>query len=510
MKLIKLLIFLIILVLVLGAVTVVLIYFYTDTFKSNQEIFYKYFSEDQASKLIEIDSIDELINKTKKENNEQEIELTISESTDTKTIIDSQTVKFQNKIDITNKMVESNIIFKDDVNENIISMDFIRNEKTNLDEDGGYKDIYALKLENILDQYIAIENHGIKDFVQDLGMDNTNVKDKIEISNLTKDLIKNKPETIEPLTELYNILKNNTEKKNYSKLGKTKITLNGENTEANGYELNIKKNQLQPILEKSDNEIIKKLNENDLNLSVKIYLKDKSLVKCEAFIESINKIYSINIVREENSVYIRYNNSDSDLNYELNVSKKGSLDSGEVEFFGTITYELKGDKNTHGTIEFDAKFKFVDDLEITELTKENCAVLNEYEPNQVLNVLNYFIEKIYETEGVNESLLGKFLEKNEEKINAITSASTRANSEEIQTFNNRFIQYQGTITGINVKSLITIIETSNSTSDLQVILKLNEEEKPGNEVILLIEDNEFYSVTFEYDEQGYVNVINIA
>ena len=510
MKLIKLLIFLIILVLVLGAVTVVLIYFYTDTFKSNQEIFYKYFSEDQASKLIEIDSIDELINKTKKENNEQEIELTISESTDTKTIIDSQTVKFQNKIDITNKMVESNIIFKDDVNENIISMDFIRNEKTNLDEDGGYKDIYALKLENILDQYIAIENHGIKDFVQDLGMDNTNVKDKIEISNLTKDLIKNKPETIEPLTELYNILKNNTEKKNYSKLGKTKITLNGENTEANGYELNIKKNQLQPILEKSDNEIIKKLNENDLNLSVKIYLKDKSLVKCEAFIESINKIYSINIVREENSVYIRYNNSDSDLNYELNVSKKGSLDSGEVEFFGTITYELKGDKNTHGTIEFDAKFKFVDDLEITELTKENCAVLNEYEPNQVLNVLNYFIEKIYETEGVNESLLGKFLEKNKEKINAITSASTRANSEEIQTFNNRFIQYQGTITGINVKSLITIIETSNSTSDLQVILKLNEEEKPGNEVILLIEDNEFYSVTFEYDEQGYVNVINIA
>ena len=51
MKAIKILIFTIILILVLGAATVALVYFYTDTFKSSQEIFYKYVSEDQVAKL---------------------------------------------------------------------------------------------------------------------------------------------------------------------------------------------------------------------------------------------------------------------------------------------------------------------------------------------------------------------------------------------------------------------------------------------------------------------------
>ena len=59
MKAIKILTFVIIGILIIGIGVGAYIYFYTDTFKTNKEIFYKYAIKEQLAKIIDFDSINQ-------------------------------------------------------------------------------------------------------------------------------------------------------------------------------------------------------------------------------------------------------------------------------------------------------------------------------------------------------------------------------------------------------------------------------------------------------------------
>ena len=92
MKAIKILIFVIIGILIIGIGIGAYIYFYTDTFKTNKEIFYKYASEEQLSKIIDFDSIKQLVSKLKSQNSEQNMESIINVSEGDKNIINNASI----------------------------------------------------------------------------------------------------------------------------------------------------------------------------------------------------------------------------------------------------------------------------------------------------------------------------------------------------------------------------------------------------------------------------------
>ena len=510
MKLIKFLIFTIILVLILGGIIVTLIYFYTDTFKPNQEIFYKYISEEQASKLVDTNLVEELIEKIIKEDNEQNIKITIDLKKGNKTVFDSQTIEMENKIDYTNKMLESKMKFSNYINDDILSLTFVRNSEAFDDEE---KDVYALSISGITNGYMALENMNLKIFVQNLGLNNSKTKNTFEVNQyiskkVTKELSNKLPNANDALEELYMLLRDNTDKTNYSKLGKTAIKLNDVDTDANGYELSLRSEKFNEILNKAENEIISSLKNRDLNYSQKIFLKNKNLVKTEITIDNPIGTVMIHIAKEEHGLYIKYYDEDNDIDYILNLKKEGDLDSDQIHYTGSLNYNSKKQK-INLNMDFDVSFIFSEDIEVEEITGENSTLLNDYDGKDVLKILQIVIKRIRERDDIEnsiaENILNDFMDNNIPLKNAIDQAG----QEEIQKFNSRFTEYEGEISGINVKSLITIIETSNSTGERQVQLKYNGEEKAGNELMDKIDTTTNYIISLDHDQEGYVNSINI-
>ena len=499
MKAIKILIFTIILVLVLGASAVALVYFYTDTFKTNQEIFYKYISEDQASKLIDTNSINNLINRMDKEKTEQEIKATVNASLDDDIVLDGQTIELVNKIDNPNKLLESRIIFGNMANENIVELGLVRNNNK-----------YGLIIEDVINQYMAVENKRLKSFADNLGIDSQDVPNKIEAESYTNIIAENTTKIEDSFRELYGLLKNNTDKTNYSKIGKTKITLNGVETSATGYELTINNNQFKNILEKAETDILKNINTENLNLelTVKIYLQNRTLVKCEVELQDVEKTLSIKLEKEERGLSLSYNNLSANQEITIKIENNGNPDSNEFLYTGAVIANL-GEDALKINIEFEAKFVFDSDFEITKLTNENSVILNDIEGNKVLNMLNIVIQRTLELEGAEDTLLNFIIDYELKETEIIKKASESAEEQAVQAFNSRFTAYEGTTTGINVKSVITVVETSNSASDLKVKLSYNGEEKEVSQVMEEVNSSKQYRVSFEYDDAGYINVIKI-
>lgn len=106
-------------------------------------------------------------------------------------------------------------------------------------------------------------------------------------------------------------------------------------------------------------------------------------------------------------------------------------------------------------------------------------------------------------------------------------------SEEVQTFNNKFTTYSGTQTGSTLNALMDAVASSNGTKSLHPILvhakggassavywgKANTKVTPAGEgEISPNKTNSYpnysrtdsYVVSFKYDANGYVCVINIA
>ncbi len=510
MKLIKLLIFAIIAVLIIGAIIVTLIYFYTDTFKPNQETFYKYISEDQASKLIDTESIYDLVTKILTNSNENDMKITLSLKKDNKTVYDSQTVEMNGKIDYDNKLLESNIKFSNSVNDDILSLSLVRNSNTYDDE----KDIYAIKIEDITSEYMAIENSNLKNFVQSLGLNNSKTKNNFEINdyikkNVAKEVSGKLPETNETLRELFVLLRDNTDKTNYAKLSKTKIDLNGEEVDAGGYELSLRSEQFSNILDKTENEMLTVLNNKNVSFSQKIYLKDKKLVKTEITMDNPNGSTIVHISKDSSKLYIKYYDMDNDKDYILTVNKSGNIDSDEISYWGSLNYKSQ-EKNLYLDLSFSGSFKFNTEIKVEDINKDNSKLLNEYDGKEVLKIMQVVIENIRERDNFEGSICEKILNDYLEKNKALKVAIDQAYQEEVQKFNSRFTEYEGEITGVNVKSLITVIDTSNSTGNRQVLLKSNDEEIDGSQLISEIDVTSTYIVVFDHDESGYINSINIV
>lgn len=172
------------------------------------------------------------------------------------------------------------------------------------------EDLYGIQFKDMVDQYVVVENNNLKEFASKIGIENTeNIPNKIE--NI------NKNSYYEDINKIFNKYLNITidtiPDEKYSKIEKTSIILDETSVEANGYQIKLKKQDVQAIL-------IKLLEnaENDkelFNLINNLKNKEKAFVEYQTDIKDMLEEISTEISNEENtdciniSIYKQGNNT---------------------------------------------------------------------------------------------------------------------------------------------------------------------------------------------------------
>lgn len=84
--------------------------------------------------------------------------------------------------------------------------------------------------------------------------------------------------------------------------------------------------------------------------------------------------------------------------------------------------------------------------------------------------------------------------------------TNQISEQEKVAFNQMFLMYQGNQSGSVVKSLISNINTSNTTNEHQVKIYLNDSTETSTDDIV---PTQKYNIYFHYDNDGYIDAVRI-
>lgn len=400
MKAIKILTFIIIGILIIGIGLGAYVYFGTDTFKTNKEIFYKYAKAEQMSQIFDVDSIKQTLTKMESESSEQNIDVNINASMYEQNVLNNANVSFKSKSNPLDNKAEVNVTFGND------------NKKDVLEINGVYdKDKYGISFKDITQKYIALENKNLNAFWAKLGLTNIDM-DKIETSNSNTKIVKALDETKSNVTELFKKISEQTPKEKYANLGKTQIDLNGTNVETKAYELKLTKEELKQIyssinIQESDsnemiNKIVKNLNNANFDFSQIIYVYEGKLVRTEITMKDDNYGY-IKITKDfeskDNSLTIqitRPNETQVEIGIAKSENDKYTINLGiiseDIEIFIDVNVEMKFNTN----------------FTTTELTDKNSVVINDKSSEEIEQIAETVVKMTQEKEGIESTVLGIF------------------------------------------------------------------------------------------------------
>lgn len=446
----KIIIILSILVIIIIGILIYL-YFATDAFKTNKQLFFKY-----ASQIVMQESKEEQIDLEtyfeKKNQMPYTNQGTLTSNMDSSALEESSTdqevakgiesannmtIEFNGKIDNQNKKREENITlsYTNDVN-----FPFTYKQ---------VGDIYAIKSDYFSTQNIAIENNNLKEFFEKLNIDSSQIPDKIEIPEVqTKELFTQEEQEILRQNYLPVILNN---------LEETDFAVNKEENQTT-YTLTLTQEKIKNILEqllnvlKDDTIILNKINtilstysnsnESTTGNSNEITSREieqmiEELLKSE--VEETNPIIISLIVKEKVLSQISINVADTQINilYEQdqdNIKRTVTLNIDMSNIYGNapdrtpldlnIKMELimsysglqemqtvnenynltisggmtDEEENTPTNISFGYEFKnqvnFEESVSIENLNSNNSIILNDYSAEQIQNFLNALGQRI--------------------------------------------------------------------------------------------------------------------
>ena len=183
------------------AIILVVLYFVTDIFKTNKQLFYKYISKAQMMD----NNLTKMYTETNKKINENSYSsigqlefLSLMENSETGST-DTQNIFTIKSNGLENALLKQS--YKDFTlstnNQNILTLRYIRDDNT-----------YALGADNILAKYVGIENTNLKDLFNKLGVEDVSaIPDTI--SNNYEELFKIDKETLTTLGKTYLSVLNN-------------------------------------------------------------------------------------------------------------------------------------------------------------------------------------------------------------------------------------------------------------------------------------------------------------
>lgn len=417
MKAIKILSFVIIGILVVGIGIGAYIYFYTDTFKTNKEIFYKYATEEQLSKIIDFDPIQQALTRIKNESSEQNLEININASMEEQNILNNASILAKSKINPKENKAEISLIFGNANKKDILEMNGVYNNER-----------FGISFKDITQKYIAVENKNLDQFLEKVGITNlaTNTEN-IETSDYTNQIKEELKNSTTKWTELFTQIAEKAPKEKYSNLGKTQIEFNGANVEAKAYELKLSKEEIQQIYSQQANETSEQI--NPFNLSQIIYVYQEKLVKTEITMDiydstdiNTQKIQISKTFGQQNdNLTIQIENKENEMNIIIDATKSENdkysinlgITSADIEVSADVNIDIKFDSN----------------ITITELTDSNSVIINDKSSEEINQIIQTAVKLIQEKEGIEDTVLGVFqsiITMNEELFEKATNAAKEA------------------------------------------------------------------------------------
>ena len=430
MKAIKILIFVIIGILIIGIGIGAYIYFYTDTFKTNKEIFYKYASEEQLSKIIDFDSIKQLVSKLKSQNSEQNMESIINVSEGDKNIINNASISLDGKINPSENKSEITLAFGNDNKKDVVEISGIYD-----------KDKYGILFTGITNKYIALENKNSNEFWESMGINSSDME-KLDLTNNDIDIEQKLEELKSTWTKFFTKIAEQTPKEKYSNLGKTQIQLNGQNVEVKAYEVKLNKEEMQSIYDSLNS---KELSAEDINMltpdstntnkqvdfSQVIYVYEEKVVKTEI---TMNETDDDNTKQQTYQITKTFGKEENNLTIQINEKAYGTEtmealfdisnkeDSNYKMNFGITSEEVKI------TADINMQFTFNTNPKMTDLTDKNTIMINDKSNEELQQFLGIVVAKMQEKEGVEDTILGVLMEMSGSLINKSIDAVENASS----------------------------------------------------------------------------------
>ena len=527
----KIIVFVIILLLILIIISsLLLVYFLTDIFKGNKELFFKYISQisNNENGFVE-QNVQTYLNKknTNSYNNEGSFSINAVDSSVTNIEnLNNFNISFSGKKDNTNSKEEQNIslnyssnvtfplVYRKIGNQLGIQTDYVGARFLTVEPD---------KLNNLQGENI----NEIKNIIKIIGT----------LSNLTNIQIDQ-----EQLNSYTNIFQNISEDK-FSKLSDLngtgyRLTLQGSETQELVINLLETLKNDQDSLENLNNylkdyknstnittsnieELISNMKNNNYlnneNLEITVYKNNGKLSKILFSINELNLDIQKIITDENNIQYnvllnTNYNNENLTLNGKINLN---NLNTENVQ----ETYELtlqKSDKNY--TYKLENNVNFSNDISIEDFTTENTSPLTNFDETTVENFLVTVRQRIEEVNngqmlelGYQENPVTKLIPNLGVYSDLINNLSSpKISEEDVLTFNNKFEVYQSTnLQGVTVRGLLSTIELNNEqqqdNSSRQIKeINFNGEEYEVNEQNIAglkeeIVPESYYRVEFEKD-----------
>ena len=511
----KILIILIILciILILG-ITFSILYFATDLFKSNQELFLKYASkafENSEDSFIGTD-INEYFNK--KEQTPYQNQGTLTPNIYTQN--GQEQFENVNNFDIsyTGGIDNLNSRLKED-----ISLNYSNDSKMEFSYQKVGEQI-GLQTDYVNSKYVVSTAEEIPNLDADLG----NV---IEVLSKIQEL-KNIDLSWEEIARIrdtyFNVLSSNLTEDNFLKVSSSDVT---------GYQLNITGDELKNITLKlletlqNDTETLDKINEylkvqsssnsitvNDIAKLIEDINNNQDIlnktVKITVYVNggNLNRL-EINI--NENILDITKNKVDTNVGY--NISFKGTGDNPvnillNLNFTNitsnegiTEDYELQiGNNDITYNYKLNNNINFQSASNIEDFSDDNAMILSNYDSAEVTSFISQVRQRIID---VNKELMERIgLLENENplfmslpdlsKFFNINIAGTKLSEEEINAFNQKFELYQSTkLAGVTVKGLLTTIDQNNEQQ---------ENGETGNSQLMITEIN-FNGEEYDVNEQ---------
>lgn len=254
----------IIAVLIIVAALMGILYYTTDLFKSPEQLFYKHLADDVnfLGKTTYADVMKEL-KKEAEASSENAGEITAKvTTTDTQTqeiatVLEKGKITYDMKTVGKEKKMQGDITLNYD-GKDIVTVNVLQN-----------KEQYGIKVAEAYDKYVSVENNNLKALFQKLGVDTTDIPDKIEMVDYYE-LLNIDEETLKHIEDTYTgVIKQNIPVESYSVEKNVTVKIDGEDITTNAYKLTLTEEQTKVILEK----VLETLKADDttLNLIIEKY-----------------------------------------------------------------------------------------------------------------------------------------------------------------------------------------------------------------------------------------------
>lgn len=556
--------------LAVASAVIAYLFLMTDVFKSNKELFAKYFSQNtevfqKITDLQTIEIYENLKNENKYESNTN-IEIIHSEGGE----ISNPLNNLIGKIDIQKLedeqylYVDGQILYED---EKYLEMELIRQEE-----------LYGVRFTDAVQQFITVKkDENLEDIANDIGI---NIEQLEILMNIMDE---NEQTTVvgqmSSLRDKYlNIITTAISNGTFKKQKDAMITYNNVTTETNAYSVELSGEQVRRMIieilnnVKADTEILPISIDLDSAISwanaqvempvakVTVYEQEKQTIRTVVEIG----VYKITIENTEQvgeiKTKISYLNSNEATQADVQITKNNIDEQESLEMIADIaegeksyTIAFSGQmKKSDGQIELNAEISNKQDITTESLTlenkvtignnfekaqtldSENNKVLNEVQENKRKVLIDLLKQLVQEETNVRIDLLKrKLMLINEEAVEPDKTTQV-----EINKFNSKFEFYTGDeVSAENVKTLLDIVKNhlasceniveepeegsldeteEENVENEKLNLKLNISkdtlnEEATNQILEKISNNKKYKVSISYKEDnGLIDYITIT